>query len=172
MATAYLGLGTNVGNKRGNLVTAAALLAERVGDVLALSDMYETEPWGFESDNTFLNAVIVMTTELSPMELLDSLIARPSWIESNQQHVKKYNTIEVNEIEMGRIEKSDGVYHDRIIDIDLLMVDEQILHTERLTLPHPLMHKRSFVMEPLAEVAPLVKHPVFGKTMRELLSEL
>ena len=142
MATAYLGLGTNVGNKRGNLVTAAALLAERVGDVLALSDMYETEPWGFESDNTFLNAVIVMTTE------------------------------RLIEIEMGRIEKSDGAYHDRIIDIDLLMVDEQILHTERLTLPHPLMHKRSFVMEPLAEVAPLVKHPVFGKTMRELLSEL
>ena len=152
MATAYLGLGTNVGNKRGNLVTAAALLAERVGDVLALSDMYETEPWGFESDNTFLNAVIVMTTELSPMELLDAT--------------------RLIEIEMGRIEKSDGAYHDRIIDIDLLMVDEQILHTERLTLPHPLMHKRSFVMEPLAEVAPLVKHPVFGKTMRELLSEI
>ena len=146
MATAYLGLGTNVGNKRGNLVTAAALLAERVGDVLALSDMYETEPWGFESDNTFLNAVIVMTTELSPMELLDAT--------------------RLIEIEMGRIEKSDGAYHDRIIDIDLLMVDEQILHTERL------MHKRSFVMEPLAEVAPSVKHPVFGKTMRELLSEL
>ena len=123
MATAYLGLGTNVGNKRGNLVTAAALLAERVGDVLALSDMYETEPWGFESDNTFLNAVIVMTTELSPMELLDAT---------------------------------------RLIEIE----------TERLTLPHPLMHKRSFVMEPLAEVAPSVKHPVFGKTMRELLSEL
>ena len=74
------------------------------------------------------------------------------------------------EIEMGRIEKSDGAYHDRIIDIDLLMVDEQILHTERLA--PPLMHKRSFVMEPLAEVAPSVKHPVFGKTMRELLSEL
>ena len=88
MATAYLGLGTNVGNKRGNLVTAAALLAERVGDVLALSDMYETEPWGFESDNTFLNAVIVMTTELSPMELLDAT--------------------RLIEIEMGRIEKSDG----------------------------------------------------------------
>ena len=109
MATAYLGLGTNVGNKRGNLVTAAALLAERVGDVLALSDKYETEPWGIESDNTFLNAVIVMTTELSPMELLDAT--------------------RLIEIEMGRIEKSDGAYHDRIIDIDLLMVDEQILHT-------------------------------------------
>ena len=115
MATAYLGLGTNVGNKRGNLVTAAALLAERVGDVLALSDMYETEPWGFESDNTFLNAVIVMTTELSPMELLDAT--------------------RLIEIEMGRIEKSDGAYHDRIIDIDLLMVDEQILHTSGATAP-------------------------------------
>ena len=63
MATAYLGLGTNVGNKRGNLVTAAALLAERVGDVLALSDMYETEPWGFESDNTFLNLSLIHISE-------------------------------------------------------------------------------------------------------------
>ncbi|WP_297903075.1 2-amino-4-hydroxy-6-hydroxymethyldihydropteridine diphosphokinase [uncultured Parabacteroides sp.] len=152
MATAYLGLGTNVGNKRGNLVTASALLAERVGDVLALSDMYETEPWGFESENTFLNAVIVLMTEFSPIELLDA-------------------TRQI-EIEMGRIKKSDGSYHDRIIDIDLLMVDEQIIHTERLILPHPLMHKRLFVMEPLVEVAPLVKHPVLGKTMSELLSEL
>lgn len=152
MATAYLGLGTNVGDKRGNLMTAAALLAERVGAVLALSALYETEPWGFESENTFLNAVIVMTTDLSPMELLD--------------------TTRLIEIEMGRIDKSDGAYHDRIIDIDLLMVDDQIIHTERLVLPHPLMHKRSFVMEPLAEVAPEVKHPVFGKTMSKLLSEL
>ena len=76
---------------------------------------------------------LVQELLLSDMKI-DSLIARPSWIESNQQHVKKCNTIEVNEIEMGRIEKSDGAYHDRIIDIDLLMVDEQILHTERLTL--------------------------------------
>lgn len=152
MATAYLGLGTNVGNKRGNLLTAAALLAERVGAVLALSGIYETEPWGFESENTFLNAVIVMTTDLSPVELLD--------------------TTRLIEIEMGRIKKSDGAYHDRIIDIDLLMVDDLVIHTERLVLPHPLMHKRLFVMEPLAEVAPEVTHPVFGKTMSKLLSEL
>lgn len=152
MATAYLGLGTNVGNKRENLLTAAALLAERVGAVLALSGIYETEPWGFESENTFLNAVIVMTTDLSPMELLD--------------------TTRLIEIEMGRIKKSDGAYHDRIIDIDLLMVDDLVIHTERLVLPHPLMHKRLFVMEPLAEVAPEVTHPVFGKTMSKLLSEL
>lgn len=149
MSTAYLGLGTNIGNKRGNLVTAAALLAERVGDVLALSSMYETEPWGFESENTFLNAVIVLETSLAPLELLDA-------------------TRQI-EIELGRVEKSDGTYHDRTIDIDLLLVDDVILHNDRLTLPHPLMHKRLFVMEPLAEVAPEVKHPVLGKTMREIL---
>lgn len=150
MSTAYLGLGTNIGNKRGNIVTAAALLAERVGDVLALSSMYETEPWGFQSENVFLNAVIVLETSLTPLELLDA-------------------TRQI-EIELGRIEKSDGTYHDRTIDIDLLLVDDVILHTDRLTLPHPLMHKRLFVMEPLAEVAPEVVHPVLGKTMREILS--
>lgn len=152
MAIAYLGLGTNIGNKRGNLLTAAALLAERVGDVLALSTIYETEPWGFESENAFLNAVIVLQTSLTSLELLDAT--------------------RLIEIELGRIEKSDGSYHDRTIDIDLLMVDDIILRTDRLTLPHPLMHERLFVMEPLAEVVPEVKHPVLGKTMRELLSEL
>ncbi len=152
MATAYLGLGTNIGNKRRNLVTAAALLAERVGDVLALSDIYETEPWGFESENVFLNAVIVISTDFTPISLLEA-------------------TRQI-EIEMGRMEKSDGAYHDRIIDIDLLMVDDQVMESERLTLPHPLMHKRMFVMQPLAEVAPMVKHPLLGKTMSELLNEL
>ena len=152
MATAYIGLGTNMGDKRGNLIRASALLAERVGDVLALSSVYETEPWGFESENRFLNAVIVLSTPLSPWELLDAT--------------------RLIEIEMGRIGKSDGNYHDRIIDIDLLMVDDLVICSERLTLPHPLMRERRFVMEPLAEVAPDTRHPVSGKTMRELWEAL
>ena len=152
MATAYIGLGTNVGNRRGNLVTAVASLAERVGDILALSNIYETEPWGFASENRFLNAVAVLRTDRSPEELLDAT--------------------RLIEIEMGRIEKSDGAYKDRIIDIDLLMVDDRIVDTPRLRLPHPLMHERMFVMEPLAEVAPDVRHPLLGKTMREIVTEL
>lgn len=152
MALIYLGLGTNMGNKRGNLITATAMLAERVGDILALSAIYETEPWGFQSQNSFLNAVIIQITKLSPTELLD--------------------TTRLIEIEMGRIEKSDGSYHDRIIDIDILMYDDLILQTERLTLPHPLMHKRNFVMEPLAEIAPAAIHPVLHKTMEELYLKL
>lgn len=70
MAIAYLGLGTNIGNKRRNMITAAALLAERVGDILALSGFYETEPWGFESENFFLNAAVKLKTSFSPLELL------------------------------------------------------------------------------------------------------
>ena len=133
MATAYLGLGTNVGNKRGNLVTAAALLAERVGDVLALSDMYETEPWGFESTNKFLNMCVRLLTTLSPEQLLMA-------------------TKQI-ERELGRTQKSvNGQYHDRPIDIDILMYDDVHLDSDDLTLPHPHMQEREFVMKPLREI--------------------
>lgn len=149
MAIAYLALGTNIGNKRRNMITAAALLAERVGDVLALSGFYETEPWGFQSENTFLNAALQLETALSPLELLKA-------------------TQEI-EIEMGRTQKSNGAYHDRIIDIDILLYDDLVMQTPELTLPHPLMHERLFVMGPLAEIAPNVIHPVFKKPVISLL---
>ena len=149
MAIAYLALGTNIGNKRRNMITAAALLAERVGDVLALSGFYETEPWGFQSDNTFLTAALQLETGLPPLELLKA-------------------TQEI-ELEMGRTQKSNGAYHDRIIDIDILLYDDLILQTPELTLPHPLMHERQFVMEPLAEIAPNVIHPVFKKPVVSLM---
>ena len=149
MAIAYLALGTNIGNKRRNMIKAAALLAERVGDVLALSGFYETEPWGFQSENTFLNAALQLDTSLSPLELLKA-------------------TQEI-EIEMGRTQKSNGAYHDRIIDIDILLYEDLVLQTPELTLPHPLMHERLFVMEPLAEIAPNVIHPVFKKPVISLL---
>jgi len=152
MAKACIGIGTNIGNKRGNLITAAALLAERVGDILALSAIYETEPWGFDSENSFLNAALILQTELPPLGLLDST--------------------RLIEIEMGRIEKSNGQYQDRIIDIDLLLYEDLVLQTDRLTIPHPLMHERLFVMEPLAEIAPDLMHPILHKTMKELLASL
>lgn len=152
MAKAYIGLGTNIGNKRRNLITAAALLAERAGDVLSISSFYETEPWGFESDNTFLNAALLLETELEPLQLL-----------SLTQEIEK---------EMGRTQKSDGAYHDRIIDFDILLYDLCVINEAALVVPHPLMHKRQFVMEPLAEIAPMLVHPVLNKTMLELAEEI
>ena len=145
MAIAYLGLGTNIGNKRRNMITAAALLAERVGDILALSGFYETEPWGFESENFFLNAAVKLKTSFSPLEVLQIT-----------QQIEK---------ELGRTEKSNGVYHDRIIDIDILLYGDEVLQIPELTLPHPLMHERKFVMDPLAEIAPFVVHPVLKERL-------
>ena len=144
MAIAYLGLGTNIGNKRRNMITAAALLAERVGD--------ETEPWGFESENFFLNAAVKLKTSFSPLELLRIT-----------QRIEK---------ELGRAEKSSGVYHDRIIDIDILLYEDEVLQIPELTLPHPLMHERKFVMEPLAEIAPFVVHPVLKERIIDLKERL
>lgn len=152
MALVYLGLGTNIGNKRKNMVTAAALLAERAGDVLSLSSFYETEPWGFASENTFLNAALELETDCYPMELLRLT-----------QQIER---------EMGRTQKSDGSYHDRIIDIDILLYGNEVVHHEDLVVPHPLMQQRLFVMQPLAEIAPSLVHPVLQKSMYDLYMDL
>ncbi len=152
MALVYLGLGTNIGNKRKNMVTAAALLAERAGDILSLSSFYETEPWGFESDNTFLNAALALETTYSPLELLHLT-----------QQIER---------EMGRTQKSNGAYHDRIIDIDILLYGNERINNEELVVPHPLMQQRLFVMQPLAEIAPSLVHPVLQKTMYNLYMDL
>lgn len=152
MAIVYLGLGTNIGNRRGNLVKAAALLAERVGDILALSGFMETEPWRFDSENLFLNAAIKMETPLTPDELL-----------SATQAIER---------EMGREKKSDGTYHDRVIDIDILLYDNRVIEHPGLIVPHPLMQERLFVMAPLAEIAPFERHPLLGQTFMELADSL
>lgn len=133
------------------MLTAKELLAEKVGEILTFSSLYQTEPWGFESNNSFLNAVAVMETTLHPFDLLDKT-----------QQI---------EIQMGRSRKSDGTYQDRIIDIDLLLYSDMILNTANLILPHPLMHERSFVLEPLLEVAPALIHPVFKKSIHQLYQE-
>ena len=149
---AYLGLGSNLGNRRRNLITAAALLAERAGDVLTLSSFYETEPWGFVSENRFLNAALALETSLSPFDLL-----------------RLTQTIER---EMGRAAKSaQGIYHDRLIDIDLLLYGDEVVRSAELEIPHPHLHERRFVLEPLREIAPFLRHPLLGKNMEELFRD-
>ena len=156
MAKVYVGLGTNLGDKEQNLRDAVQKIEEQVGKVISLSAFYVTAPWGFTSENSFLNAAACVETELSPLNVL-----------------QKTQAIER---ELGRMKKSiHGVYSDRLIDIDLLMYEDLVLSVTsptgaELNLPHPLMTERDFVMKPLAEIAPELVHPVLGKTMRELIS--
>ena len=152
MATVYLGLGTNLGNKEANLRTAIYKLQERIGKQVSLSSFYETAPWGFESDHSFLNAAIGLETSLPPIEILHIT-----------QEIEK---------ELGRTKKSvNGSYSDRLIDIDILLYDNLVLQTPELTIPHPLMTERDFVMKPLIEIAGNVIHPTRQKTLSELYQE-
>ena len=153
MATVYLGLGTNIGNRKENLTRAIEALSLALGHYTALSSFIETAPWGFDSENAFLNCAVAFETELVPQELLD--------------------TTESIERELGRTTKSNGgVYHDRVIDIDILLYGSEIVETPRLTIPHPLMPLRDFVLEPLAEIAPHAIHPTSGKSIEELAAEI
>lgn len=149
----YLSLGTNLGNKEQNLRVAVQKIEKRIGEVISLSAFYATAPWGFSSENTFLNAALCCETSLSPLEVLELT-----------QEIER---------EMGRAHKSvGGVYSDRLIDIDLLLYGDLVLDIPQLKLPHPLMQERDFVMKPLAEIAPDVLHPVLRKTIKELWHEI
>ena len=131
----YLSLGSNLGDREDMLNRAIALIGERVGEVQRVSSFIETEPWGFKSKHPFLNAACLVLTTLSPEECLEAT-----------QQIER---------ELGRKKKSrNGKYHDRPIDIDLLMYDDLELSTPRLTLPHPRMKEREFVMIPLREILP------------------
>lgn len=149
----YLGLGSNLGDKQAYLKLAISLIEKRIGRIVCQSAYYETEPWGYVSSNTYLNAVIAVETNLMPMDVLDIT-----------QDIER---------ELGRKQKStEGGYADRPIDIDLLLMDDWVMQTERLTLPHPLMHQRLFVMEPLVEIAPTLIHPVLKKTICQIYNTL
>lgn len=131
--TLYLGLGSNLGDKQQNIAMAVEKIEELIGHVECQSALHITEPWGFQSDNMFVNAAVKCVTILSPHEVLE-----------------KTKDIER---QMGRTTKSvDGIYKDRIIDIDILLYDDMEINDPDLVIPHPLMHQRDFVMKPLNEI--------------------
>lgn len=141
MYTYYLSLGTNLGDKEKNLRNALQLIEERIGAIASLSAFYASEPWGFQSENSFLNACCGINSVLAPNVLLEAT-----------QQIER---------ELGRTEKShNGIYHDRLIDIDILLAYEDgqpiTMQTPLLTLPHPLMHQRQFVLIPLRQIAPFL----------------
>lgn len=147
-----LSVGGNLDNSREKFERLWQLVEEKVGKVERLSHYYRSAPWGFASTNTFVNAAAMVRTALSPMQALDA-------------------TQEIERL-LGRTCKSaDGRYHDRVIDIDLIGCGNMVMQNGRLSLPHPLMAQRKFVLQPLCDICPDWEHPLLHKKVRTLLEE-
>ncbi|MDT8308921.1 MAG: 2-amino-4-hydroxy-6-hydroxymethyldihydropteridine diphosphokinase [Bacteroidales bacterium] len=138
--TVYLSIGSNLGNRQQTIEKALQLLQQRVGSITKSSSLYETSPWGFLSSNMFVNIVVALTTNLSPETIL--------------------STIHIIESSLGREYNTNESYVSRTIDIDIIYYNTLILNTDNLIIPHPKMTFRRFVLDPLKEIAPGIKHPV------------
>lgn len=150
MSIAYIALGSNLGDKEKNLRRALLLLTQQGVEAVRVSSFLSTEPYGVTDQPQFLNAVACMRTTLAPLALLDVLLA--------------------TELAMGRVRLRH--WGERNIDLDLLLYEDVVLDMPRLRLPHPDMQNRDFVLLPLAEIAPELKHPTLQKTIYELKEDL
>lgn len=146
----YLALGSNRGDRQNNLLTAIKKLEEEAGKIALVSSLYETQPWQMNDATHFLNQVILLDTGLTAPNL-----------------IKVIFTIEES---LGRARSNSNVYEPRTIDIDILFFNNEILNSSILTIPHPQIAKRRFVLEPLSEIAPAYIHPQLNKSVTELLS--
>jgi len=150
MNNVFLLLGSNLGDRQLLLQTAIAKIAKRVGPVLEKSALYETQSWGKTDEPDYLNQVILLKTDLSPNIVLNKIL----------------------EIETGMGRRRYEKWGSRLIDIDILFYNDEIIKQHGLEIPHPELHKRRFTLEPLAEIAPDFIHPLINKTMLELKKDL
>jgi 2-amino-4-hydroxy-6-hydroxymethyldihydropteridine diphosphokinase len=151
MTTVYLGLGTNLGNKPANLRFALEQIpGSDIGTISTISPVYQSEAWGYTSDNSFLNMAVCVETELTPEALL--------------------NACKTIEKAAGREAKRSQDYTDRVLDVDILYYNNLVLHNEQLSIPHPLIAERKFVLQPLCDIAPFFVDPERGNTITEMLA--
>lgn len=150
MNQVYLLTGGNLGDRYSLLERAKKIIVEKIGKIVKESSIYETTPWGFNSEQDFLNQVLIVSTDLSPKKVLNKCF-----------EIEK---------ELGRVRQSEQ-YSSRTIDIDILFYNDEIIHEQELIIPHERLHERRFTMEPLVEISPEYTHPKLNKTLSELLAE-
>ena len=148
----FILLGSNLGERESLMRKAIAMIGESCGEVMAVSEMYETEPWGFVAENNFLNQVIMIRTALTPHDLLKELLSIEAVLGRQ------------------RDENKNG-YASRPMDLDILYYDDMIINDEDLIVPHPRLHMRRFTLLPLCDISPEFKHPLFDKSNKVLLEE-
>lgn len=148
MAKSYILLGGNLNDRKFYISSAIQLIKTLAGPVIEKSSLYETAPWGFENENMFLNQVVVVETYLEPADLFQTIVS----IEN----------------QLGRT-RNGSRFSSRTIDIDILFYEDRVISTESLTIPHPRIKERRFVLEPMCELNPQFIHPLEKTTMKELL---
>lgn len=150
MNTAYLILGSNLGNRLGNLMQAEKHISEKAGKILKKSAVYVTSPWGKTDQPDFLNQALCIETSFSALDLLNILLS-------------------IEQI-LGRV-RDEKKWMERTMDIDMLFYNNEIITTANLTIPHPFIQERKFVLAPMAEIAPQLVHPILKKSMEQLLRD-
>ena len=146
----YLSLGSNLGNRKNYINSAISKLENKVGKLITKSSFYETKPWGFKTENNFINIAAIFETKLQPLEILSKI-----------HNIEK---------ELDRLRKTSQ-YENRTIDIDIIFYDKLIFQHENLQIPHIHAHKRQFVLEPFCEIAPNYIHPKLKISVTELLKK-
>ena len=152
--------GCNIEPKQELLIRAAELLHQRVGRVVAHSDIYLTEAWGFSADELFANMALELQTTLEPLEVLDLTQAIEQELGRDRAKEKAAKAA------------SGERYCSRTMDIDLMFYDDEVIQSERLTIPHPLMQEREFALRPMVEIAPHRLHPTLGQSIEQMLEAI
>ena len=152
--------GSNAPSRETILELAAELLEQSVGPILSRSRIYASQAWGFSSDEPFANQALVLDTELSPLEVLDASLAVEQQVGRNRAQEQEQKQI------------TGERYASRVVDVDVMFCDDEIISTPRLKVPHPLLHEREFALEPLCEIMGHYRHPVLRRSLRDIYQEL